>query len=117
LIAPADLLAGWYKAVVLVDFVLCSATAARTLIVHFFLGGLLPGEDQLLLNAVFATFFRVVPYCLNNWERGWGAECTSLLYDLPHFAVEFWVVLPLTQVRSLYPFSFLPTCTFSAGFK
>jgi hypothetical protein len=91
--------AGWYKAVVLVDFVLCTAIAARTLIVHFFLGSLLPGEEQLFVNAVIATFFRIVPYWLNNWERGWGAECTSLLYDLPHFAFEIWVVLPLTQVR------------------
>lgn len=35
---------------------------------------------------------------LNNWEQQWGAECSSMMFELPHFAVELLVVLPCVQV-------------------
>ena len=40
------------------------------------------------------------PACLqlNNWEQQWGAECSSMLFELPHYALELLVVLPLVQV-------------------
>ena len=79
---------------------LCAAGAARAVAIYTFLGGLLPGEDAIFSEAVFASAFRLVPYWLNNWERRWGAECTSVLFELPHFAFDLWVVLPLAQVRA-----------------
>ncbi len=36
---------------------------------------------------------------LNNWEQQWGAECSSMMFELPHFAVELLVILPCVQVR------------------
>ena len=38
---------------------------------------------------------------LNNWEQQWGAECSSMLFELPHYALELLVVLPLVQVLPL----------------
>lgn len=35
---------------------------------------------------------------LNNWEQQWGAECSSMIFELPHFALELLVVLPCAQV-------------------
>jgi hypothetical protein len=37
---------------------------------------------------------------LNNWEQQWGAECSSMMFELPHFAVELLVILPCVQVRT-----------------
>ena len=34
----------------------------------------------------------------NRWESTFGAECSSILFELPHFALELLVVLPLVQV-------------------
>ena len=45
--------------------------------------------------------WRLIPYWLNNWEQQWGAECSSMMFELPHFAIELLVVLPCVQVR--YP--------------
>lgn len=33
-----------------------------------------------------------------QWEQQWGAECSSMLFELPHFALELLVVLPCVQV-------------------
>lgn len=35
---------------------------------------------------------------LLQWEQQWGAECSSMLFELPHFALELLVVLPCVQV-------------------
>ena len=42
--------------------------------------------------------WRLIPYCLNNWEKQWGAECSSMMFELPHFAIELLVILPTVQV-------------------
>ena len=42
--------------------------------------------------------WRLIPYWLNNWEQQWGAECSSMMFELPHFAMELLVVLPCVQV-------------------
>jgi hypothetical protein len=44
--------------------------------------------------------WRLVPYWLNNWEHQWGAECSSMMFELPHFAMELLVVLPCVQVSA-----------------
>ena len=43
--------------------------------------------------------WRLIPYFLNNWEKQWGAECSSMMFELPHFAIELLVVLPTVQVK------------------
>lgn len=35
---------------------------------------------------------------LNKWERNFGAECSSIMFELPHFALELLFVLPLCQI-------------------
>jgi hypothetical protein len=42
----------------------------------------------------------LIPYWLNNWEQQWGAECSSMMFELPHFAVELLVILPCVQVTT-----------------
>ena len=42
--------------------------------------------------------WRLIPYWLNSWEQQWGAECSSVMFELPHFAMELLVVLPCVQV-------------------
>lgn len=49
--------------------------------------------------------WRLIPYFLNNWEKQWGAECSSMMFELPHFALELLVVLPTVQVSLLSPVS------------
>ena len=44
--------------------------------------------------------WRLIPYFLNNWEKQWGAECSSMMFELPHFSMELLVVLPTVQVCS-----------------
>lgn len=44
--------------------------------------------------------WRLIPYWLNSWEQQWGAECSSVMFELPHFALELLVVLPCVQVCS-----------------
>lgn len=44
--------------------------------------------------------WRLIPYWLNNWEQQWGAECSSMMFELPHFAVELLLVLPCVQVSA-----------------
>jgi len=43
--------------------------------------------------------WRLIPYWLNNWEQRWGAEVSSMTFELPHFAMELLVVLPVVQAR------------------
>lgn len=59
---------------------------------------LLPGEDVVTKGSFVSIGWRLVPYFLNNWEKQWGAECSSMLFELPHYALELLVVLPLVQV-------------------
>lgn len=45
-----------------------------------------------------SIMWRLIPYWLNNWEQQWGAECSSMMFELPHFAMELLVILPCVQV-------------------
>ena len=49
-------------------------------------------------EAFVSIIWRLIPYWLNNWEQQWGAECLSMLFELPHYALELLVILPLVQV-------------------
>lgn len=42
--------------------------------------------------------WRLIPYWLNNWEQQWGAECSSMMFELPQFAVELIIILPCVQI-------------------
>ncbi|KDD72689.1 hypothetical protein H632_c3020p0, partial [Helicosporidium sp. ATCC 50920] len=90
--------AGWRKAVVLWNFVLSAALGVQRLLVSLLLGGLLPGEDVVTRESFVSVAWRLVPYWLNNWEHQWGAECSSMIFELPHFALELLVVLPCVQI-------------------
>ena len=90
--------AGWCKATVISVFVLLSGTGVRNLILEIGLGGMLPGEEHIDKESLVSICWRLIPYWLNNWEQQWGAECSSMLFELPHFAVELLIVLPLVQV-------------------
>ena len=79
-------------------FVFFSATGLRDVLLTTFLGGLLPGEEAIEEEVLKAVVWRMVPYWFNNWEQRWGVEASSMIYALPHFAVEFLVLLPLVQV-------------------
>ena len=50
------------------------------------------------------------PTCV-QWEQQWGAECSSMLFELPHFALELLVVLPCVQVRGGRRFALLANHT------
>ena len=49
-------------------------------------------------ESFISVCWRLIPYWLNNWEQQWGAECSSMMFELPHFAMELLVVLPCVQV-------------------
>ena len=51
-------------------------------------------------ESFISVCWRLIPYWLNNWEQQWGAECSSMMFELPHFAMELLVVLPCVQVRA-----------------
>ncbi len=57
------------------------------------------GEEVVTKESFVSICWRLIPYWLNNWEQQWGAECSSMMFELPHFAVELLVVLPCVQVR------------------
>ena len=56
------------------------------------------GEEVVTRESFVSIGWRLVPYWLNQWEQQWGAECSSMLFELPHFALELLVVLPCVQV-------------------
>lgn len=56
------------------------------------------GEEVVTKESFVSILWRLIPYWLNNWEQQWGAECSSMLFELPHYALELLVVLPLVQV-------------------
>ena len=57
------------------------------------------GEEVVTKESFVSVCWRLIPYWLNNWEQQWGAECSSMMFELPHFAIELLVVLPCVQVR------------------
>lgn len=87
-------LAGWRKAIVLWNFCLSTALALQRLAIEFGLGGLLPGEEAIARESFISIAWRLIPFWLNHWESNFGAECSSILFELPHFALELLVVLP-----------------------
>ena len=52
--------------------------------------------------------WRLIPYWLNSWEQQWGAECSSVMFELPHFALELLVVLPCVQVHHTHQPTAIP---------
>ncbi|KAK9858813.1 hypothetical protein WJX84_002650 [Apatococcus fuscideae] len=91
-------LSGWVKALVLWNFVLSSALGLQKLLAQLGLDGLLPGEEVVTKDSFISIIWRLIPYWLNNWEQQWGSECTSMMFELPHFALELLVVLPCIQI-------------------
>ena len=89
---------GWTKAATLWSFALSAALGAQKLACATLLGGLLPGEDVVARESFVSVCWRLIPYWLNAWEQAWGAEASSATFELPHFAAELVVVLPLVQV-------------------
>ncbi|KAL4437436.1 hypothetical protein ABPG75_004575 [Micractinium tetrahymenae] len=89
---------GWLQALVLWNFVLSSALLAQKFVIALGLGGLLPGEEVVTRESFVSIAWRLVPYWMNQWEQQWGAECSSMLFELPHFALELLVVLPCVQI-------------------
>jgi hypothetical protein len=124
---------GWAKAVILWNFVLSAALGVQRLTLQVGLLGLLPGagarppaaaaaaaptttprpptapapapagEEVVTRESFISICWRLVPYWLNNWEHQWGAECSSMMFELPHFAAELLVVLPCVQVSPRPP--------------
>jgi hypothetical protein len=91
-------LRGWRKAAALWNFFLSSAIGAQRLAVEMGLGGLLQGEEGVSRESLLSVAWRLIPFIFNRWESTFGAECSSILFELPHFATELLVVLPLTQL-------------------
>eukprot|EP00882_Tetradesmus_deserticola_P018852 GHRQ01020249.1.p1 GENE.GHRQ01020249.1~~GHRQ01020249.1.p1 ORF type:complete len:249 (+),score=89.12 GHRQ01020249.1:30-776(+) len=91
-------LAGWSKAFILWNFVLSAALGVQRLIIQLGLCGLLPGEEVVTRESFISICWRLIPYWLNNWEQQWGAECSSMMFELPHFAVELVIILPCVQI-------------------
>lgn len=89
---------GWRKAIILWNFCLATALAAQRLAVEAGLGGFLPGEDAVARESFISIAWRLIPFFLNRWESSFGAECSSILFELPHFSLELLVVLPLVQI-------------------
>jgi hypothetical protein len=58
------------------------------------------GEEVVTKESFISICWRLIPYWLNNWEQQWGAECSSMMFELPHFAVELLVILPCVQVSA-----------------
>lgn len=89
---------GYRKFAIIWNFVLTAALGVQKLVVTFLLDGLLPGEEMVTKESFMSVCWRLIPYWLNNWENNWGAECSSALFELPHFAVELLIVLPTVQI-------------------
>lgn len=56
------------------------------------------GEEVVTRESFISICWRLIPYWLNNWEQQWGAECSSMMFELPHFAVELLIILPCVQI-------------------
>ena len=91
---------GWRKALSIWNFVLSSALGLQHLFIELGLGGLLPGEDAIPRECFVSIIWRLVPFFLNKWESDFGAECSSILFELPHFAVELLIILPCVQLMA-----------------
>lgn len=75
-------LLGWCKALVLWNFVLTSALGLQKLVLQVGLNGLLPGEEVVTKESFISICWRLIPYWLNNWEQQWGAECSSMMFEV-----------------------------------
>jgi len=91
-------LKGWRKATSLWNFALSAALGLQRLLVEVGLGGLLPGEEAIPRECFISILWRLIPFWLNKWESNFGAECSSILFELPHFALELLVILPMVQI-------------------
>ncbi|KAA6427331.1 MAG: hypothetical protein FRX49_01996 [Trebouxia sp. A1-2] len=91
---------GWVKALVIWSFVVTACLGLQKLVIHAGLNGLLPGEEVVTKESLVSFCWRLIPYWLNSWEQQWGAECSSVMFELPHFALELLVVLPCVQIMS-----------------
>ena len=60
------------------------------------------GEEVVTKESLVSFCWRLIPYWLNSWEQQWGAECSSVMFELPHFALELLVVLPCVQVMAMH---------------
>lgn len=58
------------------------------------------GEEVVTRESLISICWRLVPYWLSKWERKWGGETNSMMFELPHFALELMVILPCIQVRA-----------------
>lgn len=74
------------------------------------------GEEVVTKESFISICWRLIPYWLNNWEQQWGAECSSMMFELPHFATELLVVLPCVQV-CLFAFLATPLLCRSVVFR
>lgn len=99
-------LLGWWKAFAIWNFFIAFAFGLQKLALQLGLGGLLPGEEVVTKDSFISVCWRLVPYWLNNWEQNWGTECSSMLFEVPRFAMELLVILPCVQVPSKSPFAF-----------
>lgn len=52
------------------------------------------GEEVVARESMISICWRLIPYWLNVWEQQWGAECSSMTFELPQFAVELLIILP-----------------------
>ena len=67
-------------------------------------------ESLITRECWLSMLWRLVPYALNAWERSWGTETLAAMLELPHYALELLVVLPLVQVQCFAKCPF--TCQF-----
>lgn len=56
------------------------------------------GEHTATRDSFVSVLWRLIPYWLNRWEHTWGAEVSSMMFELPHFATELLIILPIVQV-------------------
>lgn len=49
-------------------------------------------------ESLISIGWRLIPYWLNVWEQQWGAECSSMTFELPQYAVELLIILPCVQI-------------------
>ena len=93
-------MAGWRKAISLWNFMLSGALGVQRLCIELGFGGLLPGEEAIPRECFVSIIWRLIPFWLNKWESTFGAECSSILFELPHFALELLVILPSVQIMA-----------------